>query len=65
MDFFAPSINLVIEVDGDYHNVLEQHYQDRDVYLNVLGILVLRFSNHQIESDIQNAIQIIKTNILK
>ena len=67
VDFFAPSINLVIEVDGGYHNVLDQHYQDqdRDVYLNVLGILVLRFSNHQIESDIQNVIQIIKTNILK
>lgn len=67
VDFFAPSINSVIEVDVGYHNVLEQYYQDqeRDIYLNVLGVLVLRFSNQQIEGKIQNAIQIIKTTVLK
>ena len=67
VDFFAPSINLVIEVDGGYHNVLEQHYQDqeRDVFLNALDALVLRFSNQQIESEIQSAIQIIKATVLK
>jgi very-short-patch-repair endonuclease len=67
VDFFAPSINLVIEVDGGYHNFLEQRYQDqeRDAYFNVLGVFVLRLSNQQIEDEIDNAIQIIKTNILK
>jgi very-short-patch-repair endonuclease len=67
VDFFAPSINLVIEVDGWYHNFLEQRYQDqeRDAYFNVLDVFVLRLSNQQIEDEIDNAIQIIKTNILK
>ena len=47
VDFFAPSINLIIEVDGAYHNSLEQRYQDqeRDAYLSSLGIIVLRITN--------------------
>ena len=67
VDFFAPSINLVIEADGGYHDLLEQHYQDqeRDIYLNTLGVFVLRFSNQQVENEIQTTIQTINNCVLK
>jgi len=47
VDFYAPKVKLVIEVDGSQH-LEEDHIERdklRDVYLNDLGILVLRFDN--------------------
>ena len=66
VDFFAPAINLIIEVDGGYHNCLEQHGQDqaRDLYFNALKVFVLRLRNQQIATEIQNTIQVIKNTIL-
>ena len=67
VDFFAPSINLIIEVDGTYHNILEQRYQDqeRDAYLSSLGIIVLRITNQKIITSITTSIQKIKNTILR
>ncbi len=66
VDFFAPAINLIIEVDGDYHDCLEQHGQDqaRDLYFNALKVFVLRLRNQQIATEIQDTIQVIKNIIL-
>ena len=67
VDFFAPNIKLVIEVDGGYHNLLEQRYQDQelDIYLCALGVVVLRITNQQVINEIQTSIQIIKNIILR
>jgi len=53
VDFYCPKAKLVIELDGMHH---EQHPQksydeERDIYLTGLGLLVLRFQNHEIDND--------------
>ncbi len=50
VDFFAPSVRLVIEIDGSQHFETEHIEKDkrRDEYLNKLGIEVLRFDNLQV-----------------
>lgn len=50
VDFFAPTVRLVIEVDGSQHFEMEHVEKDkrRDEYLNKLGIQVLRFDNGQV-----------------
>lgn len=50
MDFYCLSANLVIECDGGQHYIEEglEADQNRDQTLSELGLLVLRFSNHQI-----------------
>ena len=50
VDFYCPSAKLVIEVDGEVHDLPERAAYDaeRQHYLESLGITVLRFSNEQI-----------------
>ena len=53
VDFYIPSANIAIELDGS------QHYEDegvlydiqRDKYLNELGVTVLRYSNLDIKTN--------------
>jgi len=50
VDFYAPSVRLVVEVDGGQH--FEAEYADRDQrrdhYLRGRGLQVLRFDNLQV-----------------
>ncbi|RXG26345.1 uroporphyrinogen-III synthase [Leeuwenhoekiella polynyae] len=47
VDFFCYELELVVELDGGYHNFPEQKEKDelRDLHLKALGYKVLRFSN--------------------
>ena len=55
-DFYCAKLNLVIEVDGGYHNEKEQRELDevRSVLINELGITVIRFTNEEIDRDFPN-----------
>ena len=50
VDFYIPSAKLVIEIDGSQHCEQEARIRDeeRDAALDRLGILVLRYSNSDI-----------------
>lgn len=67
VDFALPEADLVIEIDGGYHNEEKQRANDlaRDTYLRQLGFLVLRFSNEEILANLDQAIDIIKNTIEK
>ena len=49
-DFYAPAVNLVIEVDGCQHSETEHQLRDerRDEFLAERGLFVLRFNNWQV-----------------
>ena len=51
-DFYIPSKNLIIELDGGYHETSEQKQKDawRTGVLNSIGYKVIRFTNLQILS---------------
>lgn len=59
VDFFCPSMNLVIELDGG------QHYSDdgikkdkvRDAYLKNIGLKVLRFSDRDALKNINDVVK--------
>ena len=50
VDFYIPSARLVIELDGSQHYDQEARQKDaeRDAALDRLGILVIRYSNNDI-----------------
>ncbi|MFO7888699.1 MAG: DUF559 domain-containing protein [bacterium] len=50
VDFYAPEVELVVEVDGGQHYQGEEkeYDQKRDDYLQGLGIRILRFSNKEV-----------------
>lgn len=50
LDFYAPAVRLVIEIDGGQHFFDEHLKRDRkrDAYLASMSLKVLRFDNWQI-----------------
>ena len=65
-DFICLEKNLIIEVDGGYHNASEQKEADelRTQILNEIGFKVIRFTNEEIITNIDQVIHKINT-ILK
>lgn len=61
-DFYIPELQLVIEIDGSIHEEMEQktYDQERNEYMRELGFTVLRFTNKEIESDLEAVIAAIQ-----
>ena len=53
VDFYCASANVVIEVDGSQHYEVQGLTYDveRSQFLTALGLVVLRFSNREIDRD--------------
>jgi very-short-patch-repair endonuclease len=64
-DFYCHKAKLIIEVDGGYHNLLEQYEYDknRDSELEELGLKVLRFTNEEVLFDINTVLKTIEDEI--
>ncbi len=64
-DFFAPALNLIIEVDGEYHNEEEQMILDeaRTHRLKNKGYNILRFTNDEVLCHTEYVIRIIEDYI--
>ncbi|WP_026040176.1 MULTISPECIES: endonuclease domain-containing protein [unclassified Acinetobacter] len=59
VDFYSPAVNLVIECDGGQHYTklgLEAD-QNRDHALSELGLITLRFTNHQILTEMDAVVE--------
>ncbi len=58
LDFYAPRHNLAIEVDGPNHFTESQAEKDgsRTQFLEINGIMVLRFSNTDIYESIESVL---------
>ncbi|WNH12136.1 DUF559 domain-containing protein [Thalassobellus suaedae] len=65
-DFVNLEKNVIIEIDGGYHNTIEQKEADalRTQILNEIGFKVIRFTNEQVIGDIDNVLRYI-TNYLE
>jgi very-short-patch-repair endonuclease len=66
VDFYAPDVQLVIEVDGSQHLEPEMLERDkiRDDYLRSLGLTVMRFENCHLEMCLDLVMEDIKRYIL-
>lgn len=63
LDFTIASIKLNIEVDGSCHARKADKDTRRDQLLNSIGWTVLRFTNEQIDNDLDEVIDLIKDKI--
>jgi len=61
LDFFCPSIKLVIEVDGGHHakEANENYDKHRSLYLKSEEIKVIRFWNNQVLGNMESVLQMI------
>src|SRR5690606_24961823 len=65
VDFVCLEKNLIIEVDGGYHNTIQQKEADdlRTQILNEIGFKVIRFTNEQVIGDIDNVLLYIEKQL--
>jgi very-short-patch-repair endonuclease len=62
VDFYNHANRIVIEIDGSIHDSTKEYDANRDDYLHAGGYKVLRFTNSEIESDIETVVQRILEN---
>lgn len=66
-DFICLEKKLIVEVDGGYHNSIEQQHLDeeRTAYLNSQGYTVLRYTNDEVLQNPEKVIDSIKQYLEK
>lgn len=62
LDFYCPSENLAVELDGAHHFTEDGKKYDerRSKFLNDHGIQVVRFENHEVLEDIEKVLEEIR-----
>src|SRR5689334_8892868 len=60
VDFYCHKAALVIEVDGDIHDLQKAEDARREKALSELGLRVIRFQNEQVMKDVQGVIRAIQ-----
>jgi very-short-patch-repair endonuclease len=66
VDLYCYELNLVIEIDGQYHNNEEKSKQDmlRDAELENHKLTILRFTEREVRKDMVNVLRTIEQHIL-
>jgi very-short-patch-repair endonuclease len=63
LDFYAPSLGLAIELDGDEHAMSVRRDAARTRILAGKGIRVIRFSNREVWNNLESVLQAITQEI--
>ena len=58
VDFYCPAVRMVVEVDGESHNLGDRPSQDarRDGWLREQGLRVIRFNAGDVMKDLESAL---------
>ncbi len=61
VDFYAPAVRLVVEVDGTQHQgqIHAQNDAHRDESLKSKGLRVLRFTNQQVRQELDSVVGVV------
>ncbi len=61
LDFYCPKLNLAIEIDGSTHDENKYDYDvERQKEIESLGITVLRFTEHEVKTKLDDVLQTIE-----
>ncbi|MFM8425847.1 MAG: endonuclease domain-containing protein, partial [Chloroflexota bacterium] len=63
VDFYCHKAGLVIEVDGDIHDLQKEEDERREKVLSALGLRVVRFRNDEVVGNLFVVVERIKANI--
>jgi very-short-patch-repair endonuclease len=67
IDFYAPKVKMVIEVDGSQHKEIDAIKRDqrREAYLLNLGLLVMRFNNLEVLQETDETMEVIYRRVFE
>jgi very-short-patch-repair endonuclease len=60
VDFYCHEVRLVVEIDGKIHDQQEEYDDGRSSEMEKFGIRVIRFTNSEVEKNIEGVINKIK-----
>ncbi len=65
LDFYCPALRLGVEVDGKIHSTLKNQTYDslREHIINQNKIRIIRFTNEQIDADVELVVRSLKNHI--
>ena len=63
LDFFCPTANLAIKLDGNSHYSAEaiEYDRTRDNYLQSVGIKIIRYSNYEVYENLDGVLKNIRS----
>ena len=66
LDFYCSELKLIIEIDGSSHGKSDSKEYDktRDAYFTELGYKTIRFSNTEIENQLEQVLEKIQSSII-
>ena len=56
-DFYCHQHELIVEVDGDIHDLQEDYDAEREAYLRLLGFQIIRLTNDEITKNLNSVLQ--------
>jgi very-short-patch-repair endonuclease len=62
-DFYCHEARLVIEIDGAIHDQQREYDDGRSAEMGKYFIKVIRFTNSEVENDIDNVIKVIEAEV--
>jgi len=67
VDLYCYELDLVIEIDGNYHNHEEKQESDllRDQELGKYNLSIIRFTEQEVRKDMVNVLRVIESYILE
>jgi very-short-patch-repair endonuclease len=67
VDFYCYELNLVIEIDGQYHNYEDKFAADnlRDKELETYGLTIMRFTEREVRKDMAYVLRVLEQYILE
>jgi very-short-patch-repair endonuclease len=65
VDFYCPSLELVVEIDGSSHDDKIEYDEQRDVYLKSLGLSVIHILDIDVKCNLEDVIIYLKDYISK
>jgi very-short-patch-repair endonuclease len=63
VDFYCHKAGLVVEVDGDIHDLQKEEDERREKALSALGLRIVRFRNDEVVMDVSAVVGKIKESL--
>jgi len=63
VDFFCAKLKLIIEIDGISHLGKENYDEERQKNLESLGLLIIRFSDLEVKTNMQGVLHTLENSI--
>ena len=61
VDFYCKNLGIVIEIDGNSHDLKQEYDEQRDAYLKGLGLKVIHISDSEVKQNIQAVFDYLET----